>query len=83
LFRPVAIEGIVEATKRFKFLGAEGCFGNLAKEQAETCSERRAGLETKDAEADRPLTSGRPLLGGKWTTDAPHSSAGAIGVGML
>ena len=42
--------------------------------QAETCSERRAGLETKDAEADRPQTSGRPLLRGKRTTTYPRAS---------
>ena len=59
--QPEAIGAHVEVTKRVKLFGGKGSFSELAIVQAVTCSERRAGLEKGDAEADPPEIRGRPL----------------------
>lgn len=72
----------MEVTKSPESLVQRAALGGLATMQAETCSERRAGLETKTAEADRALTSGRPPLRGKSNDTGTSQFRRGNGVGM-
>ena len=58
--QPVAIGAAEEVTNPSKPLMERVAKGDSASRQAVTCSERRAGPETSDAEADRASTLGRP-----------------------
>ena len=80
-FRPVAIGAAEEVTNPLKYFGVEGRLGRLGERAGRNASERRAGLETLDAEADPPSIRGRPLSRGKRTTRTPRFRRG-IGVGM-
>ena len=72
----------MEATKPPESLVERVALGDLATMQAETCSERRAGLETKTAEADRTLISGRPPLREKENDIGTSQFRRGNGVGM-
>ena len=51
-------------------------FGRLSEHAGRNASERRAGLEKHNAEADPPLYRGRQPASGKRATRAPGVSAG-------
>ena len=57
--------------------------GDLATMRAATTCERRAGLETYDAEADLPVDRGRLVLAGKRAMHAPTDSAGVVAVARM
>ena len=61
--------------------GARGRLGRLSERAGRNVSERRAGLETRDVEADLTLMQGRPLSFGKRATGTELFHRG-IGVGM-
>ena len=58
--QPVAIGAVEEVTNPLKHFGVEDCLGQFGEQAGRNASERRAGLETWDAEADPPLIWGRP-----------------------
>jgi hypothetical protein len=62
--------------------GAKGRPGRLSDQTDRNVSERRAGLETRDVEADLTLKQGRPLSFGKRATGTERFYRG-IGVGMF
>ena len=53
--QPVATGAVMEATKWLKHSGAEGRLGRLGERAGRNASERRAGLEKGNAEADPPV----------------------------
>ena len=53
-------------------------YGRLSEHAGRNASERRAGLEKDDAEADPPLFRGRQPASGKRATRAPGASAGVL-----
>ena len=57
---------------------AKGRLGRLSEHAGRNASERRAGLETGNAEADPPLVRGRLAAVGKRATRAPIGSAGVL-----
>ena len=61
--------------------GAKGRLWTICEYAGRNTSERRAGLEIGDAEADLAGYEGRPPLLGN-TSDGPSSSAGVCGDGM-
>ena len=56
----------------------KGRHGRLSEHAGGNESERRAGLETGNAEADPPLKRGRLAAVGKRATRAPTGSAGVL-----
>src|SRR5512142_3482444 len=67
--QPVAIGAAVEATKPPKPSMQRIASGDPASRQAVTCSERRAGLETRNVGADPPQKRGRPPSLEDWGVD--------------
>ena len=57
---------------------AKGRLGRLSDHTGYNASKRRAGLETRTAEADPPLKRGRLPAVGKRATRAPTGSAGVM-----
>ena len=62
---------------------AKGRLGRLSEHAGRNASERRAGLETGNAEADPPLIRGRLAAVGKRATRAPIGSAGVLAVACV
>ena len=71
-------ERMMEVTTSFEALRQKGRLGRLSDHAGRNASERRAGLETSNAEADPPVSRGRLPAGGKRTTNAPVGSAGVV-----
>ena len=61
----------------------KGRLGRLSDHTGHNASERRAGLETRNAEADPPLKRGRLPTVGKRATRAPTGSAGVLAVACM
>ena len=61
----------------------KGRHGRLSDHTGHNASERRAGLETRNAEADPPLKRGRLPPVGKRATRAPTGSAGVLAVACM
>ena len=57
---------------------AKGRLGRLSEHAGRNASERRAGLEKGDAEADPPIFRGRLAASGKRAMRAPGVSAGVL-----
>ena len=55
----------------------------LSDHAGRNANERRAGLETSNAEADPPVTRGRPASVGKRATRAPAGSAGVMAAARM
>ena len=68
---------------RLKHSDATGRLGRLSDHTGHNASERRAGLETRTAEADPPLKRGRLPAVGKRATRAPTGSAGVLAVACV
>jgi hypothetical protein len=69
LFHPVAVEADEEVTNRLKPLMTTGRLGRLSKQAGRNKCERRAGLETKLADADPAVQGGRPP---SWSPEPPR-----------
>ena len=66
-----------------KHFDGTGRPGRLSEHAGRNASERRAGLETGNAEADLPAIRGRLPSGGKRATRAPSDSAGVVAVARM
>ncbi len=72
-------ERVMEVTTWTEALRRDGPpSGRLSEHAGRNASERRAGLEKHDAEADPPLFRGRQPASGKRATRAPGVSAGVL-----
>ncbi len=72
-------ERVMEVTTWTEALRRDGPpYGRLSEHAGRNASERRAGLEKDDAEADPPLFRGRQPASGKRATRAPGVSAGVL-----
>jgi len=81
--QPVAIGAVVEVNEAAEAFGVKGHFSGSASTQAVTSSERRAGLEKGNAEADPPEFRGRPPPLGKRARRAPGGSAGVVATACM
>ena len=61
----------------------KGRLGRLSDHTGHNASKRRAGLETRTAEADPPLKRGRLPAVGKRAMRAPTGSAGVLAVACM
>ena len=68
---------------RPKHFDATGRLGRLSDHTGHNASERHAGLETRNAEADPPWKRGRLPAVGKRATRAPTDSAGVLAVACV
>jgi hypothetical protein len=71
----------VEVTKRLKPLVSEGHFGDSASMRAATCSERRAGSEKGDVEADPDVEAGKAVIAGEESEKSTQRVHRGIGGG--
>ena len=72
LFHPVAVGIDEEVTNRLKLSMSTGRSRRLSKQAGRNLSERRAGLETKLADADPAVQGGRPS---PWSSKPPRLGA--------
>jgi len=73
----------MEATTSSEALRQKGRLGRLSDHAGRNASERRAGLETCNAEADLPGSQGRLPSAGKRATYAPVDSAGVMAAARM